>query len=201
MVQEETYVEHRIFMNPVLQQRKASLYSWFCVQPYFCTEFPVQLQDSFTAAEWNSKIIGPLNEISLMIFPPLRLLMSLVFIPLGLFLCVLTRTLPRLLIILFCSMAFLGLLNGFLTSTVVADLYFQRLTVFLNDYFAEERDLRFAFITSSSRSGMRLRASYLGTERYLSIRKRRIRQELITDEMIAVGVVSPNNTYSIALPV
>lgn len=188
--------EVRVYLRPLAVDREENWFDRYCAQTSFPVQCPEELQNIFSTLEWLEKIACPLHQISLMIFPPLRLFSAMVFIPIGLLLSIFTTLLPQeTVLVMFCIFAFVGLMNGMISTVLVADLFFQRFMPHLDDHFSD-RNVTFRFVRT--REGNNRFVS-----RYLSIKYREaIRQEdAIVDEEEAVAVVDPNKNYCIAIPI
>jgi len=166
---------------------------------YFPSEQPWQLQSSFTTEEWLFYVVEPLNVICRFIIPPLKLIWTVLL--LGILVWVLCAdALPNFVLILyvFLGLNATGLLNGILTTHVVADLSFQRLTRHLEDFFGRERGLSFRFVTRRDRGMTKVR--YLAITKMGTPDGTHEEEQSIVDEENMVGVVQPNDSYCIAMP-
>ena len=181
-------------MRPSREEMASHAYFRFFAQPHFPRTMPEALFERgiFSDVEWSREVLRPLDDISLMIFPPARYISSLMFIPLGLILCVFTKMLPEIGLLIFACIGLLGLINGYLSTRIVADIYFGRLMTLLNHHHAEKNvSFRYTSIRESS--------SY--TLRYVTISYKQQAFDPVVDEEYAVGVIACGNTPFVAIPI
>ena len=182
-------------MRPSREEWLSHPYFRYFFQAHFPRAMPEELRGIFSDLEWLDQVIRPLDDISWMIFPRARHSASFAFLLVGFILCVFTKMLPQIALTIFVCLTLLGLMNRYLSTRWVGDIYLNRLMILLNEHHARKHvSFRYTAVRESS--------SY--TLRYVTISIRRRSLEPVADvdeHESAVIAVSCNNLPFIAIPI